>query len=201
MTPYQPLSIIGFHSCDREVGLKVLNGDEELLPSNNAWDWLGGGIYFWEQNPFRAWDYADESAKNVQFNKMPIKKPFVLGAIIDLGNCFNLVESESLKILCSAYKGLQNLASETGRAIPVNKGNNRALDCAVIQYIHKTNIELNLPAYDTVRCAFSEGEEVFPGSTITSRLHIQICVRNLSCIKGFFIPRPLALFNPSLIKK
>ena len=98
MHDYQPFSVIGFHSCDREVGLRVLNGHDELLPSQNAWDWLGSGIYFWEQNPLRALEYAVESAERKQFNKKPISTPFVLGAIIDLGNCLDLVESSSLAI-------------------------------------------------------------------------------------------------------
>jgi|SRR5688572_22469570 len=98
-----PYSIIGFHSCDREVGLRVLNGKEELFSSNNSWDWLGSGIYFWEQNPVRALEYAIESSQRLQFNKIPIKTPFVLGAIIELQNCLNLVESQSLKILSGAY--------------------------------------------------------------------------------------------------
>lgn len=106
MHDYQPFTVIGFHSCDKEVGLKVLNGEDELLPSQNAWDWLGEGVYFWEQNPLRALEYAESSAKRTQFNKVPIKTPFVLGAIIDLGNCLNLVESGSLEILSQAYKGL-----------------------------------------------------------------------------------------------
>ena len=136
MQHYQPLSVIGFHSCDKKVGLSVLNGDFELIPSNNSWDWLGGGIYFWEQNPYRSTEYAEESANNIQFNKKRIKGPFVIGAIIDLGNCFNLVESESLKILSSSYRGLKQAISEGETPMPVNKGKNRALDCAVIDYIH-----------------------------------------------------------------
>ncbi len=196
MQHYQPLSIVGFHSCDREVGLKVLNGFDELIPSKNSWDWLGAGVYFWEQNPYRSTEYAEESAAKKQFNKKPIRNPFVLGAIIDLGNCFNLTESASLKILSESYQGLQQLMKESGKKMPVNNGNNRALDCAVIEFLHESNSKLGAPEYDTVRCAFSEGEEVYPGSAITSRLHIQICVRNLSCIKGFFLPRPLEMFNP-----
>jgi len=35
---------LGYHSCDREIGLKVLNGEAELKASDNSWDWLGGGI-------------------------------------------------------------------------------------------------------------------------------------------------------------
>jgi hypothetical protein len=133
LTHHHPFSVIGFHSCDREVGLKVLNGNDDLRASNNPWDWLGEGIYFWEQNPLRALEYAEESAQKKQFNKIPIVTPFVLGAIIELGNCLNLVEAESLQILQTAFEGLKKVTEEAGTAMPKNKGDNRALDCAVIK--------------------------------------------------------------------
>ncbi len=198
MPYHQPFTVTGFHSCDKEVGLKVLNGQDELKSSNNPWDWLGEGIYFWEQNPGRALEYAIESAQHKQFNKIPIDTPFVLGANIELGNCLNLVESNSIEILRAAYNGLEKLIHEAGKKMPQNKGNNRALDCAVIQYIHQSNKLAGTPAFDTVRCAFPEGGEVYPGSAITARLHIQICVLNSDHIKGFFLPRPLKKFNPNL---
>ena len=199
MAHVQPFTVIGFHSCDREVAINVLNGLDDLKPSNNLWDWLANGIYFWEQNPLRALEYAEESAKRKQFNKIPITKPFVLGANIDLGNCLNLVESQSLQILTSAYEGLLDLkVNIVGEAMPENKDNNRALDCAVIQYIHSVNKAQKKPTYDTIRCAFSEGKEAYPGSNITSRQHIQICVINPECIQGYFLPRPIKNFNPYL---
>jgi hypothetical protein len=102
-----PFTAYGFHSCDKEVGIKVLNGKDTLKFSDNPWDWLGEGVYFWEQNPGRALEYANENSQNKQFNKIPIKNPFVIGAIIDLGNCLNLVEAESLNILSAAYNGLK----------------------------------------------------------------------------------------------
>ncbi|MDR0274008.1 MAG: hypothetical protein LBI48_01440 [Burkholderiaceae bacterium] len=44
---FQPGLILGFHGCDREVGLAVLNGREQhLKPSEKAFDWLGSGVYF-----------------------------------------------------------------------------------------------------------------------------------------------------------
>ena len=200
MSLHSPLTVIGFHSCDKEVGLKVLNGQEELIASQNSWDWLGEGIYFWEQDSVRALSYAIESSQRKQFNKIPIKTPFVLGAIIQLGNCLNLVESESLQILSAAYEGLKKIMEEAGQKLPANKGNNRALDCKVIQYIHQTNKEQGLKAYDTIRCAFPEGDEAYPGASITSRLHIQICVLNKECITGYFLPLPHEKFNPNLKK-
>ncbi len=70
MTYHQPFQTAGFHSCDKEVGLRVLNGEMDLKPSENSWDWLGSGIYFWEQNPGRALEYANESALGKQKNKI-----------------------------------------------------------------------------------------------------------------------------------
>jgi hypothetical protein len=198
LTHHHPFSIIGFHSCDREVGLKVLNGNDDLRASDNPWDWLGEGIYFWEQNPLRALEYAEESAEKKQFNKIPIVTPFVLGAIIELGNCLNLVEAESLQILRTAYNGLKKVTDEADATMPKNKGDNRALDCAVIKYIHYSNKLADKKPFDTIRCAFPEGAEAYPGSKISSRLHIQICVLNPECIKGYFLPRPIKKFNPHL---
>lgn len=197
MALHQPFQVTAFHSCDKEVGLSVLNGKNNLLPSNNRWDWLGEGIYFWEQNPYRALEYAKESSKGEQFNKVRIKNPFVLGALIDLGNCLNLVESQSLQILSEAYSGLQKLMDELDEPIPKNKGNNRALDCAVIKFVHQSR-KGKYPPFDTIRAAFSEGREAYPGANFTVRHHVQICVLNPEMIQGYFLPRPLSTFNPDL---
>lgn len=198
MARHQPFQIIGYHSCDKEIGLQILNGELQLNPSSNNWDWLAGGIYFWEQNPTRALEYAKEVAGGSQRNKGKIKTPFVLGAIIELGNCLNLVESESLTILETAYLGLKNLHNETDNKLPVNNENNRKLDCAVIRYIHQTRIFSNQLPYDTIRSAFDEGEKVYPGASFTTRNHIQVCVINKDLIKGIFLPTPIKEFNPYL---
>ena len=42
--------------------------------------------------------------------------------------------------------------------------------------------------YDTVRAAFWEGGELFPGSGFHGADHTQICVRNLDCALGYFRP-------------
>ncbi len=51
MSYHQPYQITGFHGCDKSIGIKVLNGEDDLTLSSNAWDWLADGIYFWEQHP------------------------------------------------------------------------------------------------------------------------------------------------------
>lgn len=201
MAYHQPFQITGFHSCDREVGLRILNGEDQLILSDNAWDWLGPGVYFWEQNPARALEYAIDSANGKQKNKTPIKTPFVIGAIIELGNCLNLIEPKSINIVKEAHTSLEKTFLESEEKMPVNKGANRKLDCSVIKFVHQTNKNLGLPSYDTIRSAFLEGSEIYPGSNFTDRLHIEICVLNTNLIKGYFLPQPIEELNPYLKKE
>ena len=76
----------------------------------------------------------------------------------------------------------------------------RELDCAVIEYMHQKiseQIQLDigndgysrLQHFDTARGIFTEGGPAFDGAGIQAKNHIQVCIRNVNCIKGFFIPR------------
>ena len=201
MAYHQPFQITGFHSCEKDIGLDILNGKYGLKASENKWDWLGGGAYLWEQNPDRALEYAIECAEGDQKFNGKIKTPFVIGAIIELGNCLNLLEPNSIAILKKAYEGLKATTDAAKKPMPVNKGANRALDCAVIQYVHQTNKAEIIAPYDTIRSAFLEGEAVYPTSNFTDRLHIEICVLNTNLIKGYFLPQPIEKFNPYLNKE
>ncbi len=198
MAFHHPLQVFGFHSCDREVGLSVLNGKYGLNPSLNSYDWPGEGVYFWEQNPGRALEYAIECANGDQKFSGAIKNPFVLGAIINLGNCLNLLESKSAPILQNAYDGLRLTKLTAGALMPKNKGANRQLDCGVIQYLHQSNKETNNPSYDTIRSSFNEGDKVYPDSTFTTRLHIEVCVKNTNMIIGYYLLLPVEKYNPYL---
>jgi len=77
----------------------------------------------------------------------------------------------------------------------VAKGTNellrRNLDCAVIEEVHTFNKGSCRPAYDSVRGMFIEGKPIYKGAGIYDKSHIQICVREKNCIKGYFHPRRL----------
>lgn len=188
-----PNLIIGFHGCDMETYDKVIKSGEMLKPSNNKYDWLGNGIYFWEQNLGRAWEWAKKSSEK---SKGKIKTPAVIGAVIDLGFCLNLLDDECINLLEKQYKILQLSATLYGNTLPQNKntGDNkdlllRNLDCAVIENLHRQRNEDNERPFDSVRGVFFEGNPIFPTSGFMQHSHIQICVRNPNCIKGFFSPR------------
>src|SRR5580704_17612924 len=54
----RPGLLIGFHGCETELRNDVIAGNRALNASKNMHDWLGNGIYFWENNYERALDFA-----------------------------------------------------------------------------------------------------------------------------------------------
>ena len=88
--------VVGFHSCDKSVVDAVIAGKTELLASANDYDWLGSGIYFWENNEDRAWQWAKQLSTR---KSSSVKEPAVIGAIIDLGYCLDLTDSFYLQEL------------------------------------------------------------------------------------------------------
>jgi hypothetical protein len=100
--------ILGFHGCDRELRDEIVSKKGIVLKhSDNAYDWLGNGIYFWENNLKRAFEFAKFLNENPLHNKkQKIKEPAVLGAIIDLGYCLDLLDNEYLALLREAYDAM-----------------------------------------------------------------------------------------------
>jgi hypothetical protein len=189
---YQPSFLLGFHGCDADVGEKILRSEgTHLAPSKKDYDWLGHGIYFWEGNPARAMEWAQQ-----RHLEGMIKQPFVLGAIVDLKHCLDLFDSFGLAAVKGAHKELIETLQLTAQPIPKNVGHTpdkagRKLDCAVINFLHESHKNRGLYAeYDSVRGPFLEGDTLFPTSGFRSQNHIQLCVRNTACIKGYF--RPMA---------
>lgn len=188
--------IIGFHGCDESVGEAILSNKRTHLDrSQNNYDWLGHGIYFWEGNPQRAMDFAVQRAKGGKNSKAIIEKPFVLGAIVDLKHCLDLLDSSGLKQVADAHTLVTEAFKTAGKPAPENKGKEgeltqRALDCTVIQGLHQYREEAGHDPFDSVRAAFWEGKALYPNAGFNSQNHIQICVRSLDCIKGYFRPIP-----------
>ncbi|CDZ67939.1 Hypothetical protein NGAL_HAMBI2605_62220 [Neorhizobium galegae bv. orientalis] len=173
--------------------MAALTGKSPLLPSEKSYDWLGSGIYFWENDPARAFEWATQKAESGAYSE-----PFVLGAIIDLGNCLDLITRKYVPLVQTSYRMLKGQFDAIGEKMPVNldaKGDRnsdklvRKLDCAVINYVHTLVTETGLPGFDTVRGLFPEGDEIYDGARFHERTHTQIAVRTDACIKGFFVPR------------
>jgi len=181
-------TVLGYHGCSEEFAQQLLSGDTPIghwEPSRNHWDWLGHGIYFWEHSPERALRWAEEAIEGQSGNQAD-----VIGAVVQLGRCFDLLNESVTEILANSFDELQAIFAEQGLEMPKNTGSDwksRNRDCLVInEYLGVA--EAKGLTYDTVRGAFTEGEPVYEGSGFSKEAHIQIAVRNKKSILGVFRP-------------
>jgi hypothetical protein len=182
--------VIGFHGCDRSVGERALLHGDALWPSDNPYDWLGRGIYFWEHGPTRALQWAQDAQRRGR-----IAEPFVLGAFIQLGRCLDLADAAASRLVAGWHQALKSTNVAAGHPMPVNRPLHprdddrilRDLDCAVLN-MGLSRMERLEPAqaFQTVRGIFTEGGPAFEGSGIQMHSHVQIAVRDPDCIVGYF---------------
>jgi hypothetical protein len=210
MCDSRPNLIIGFHGCEEAVKQKLINSSNSIQISNKPYDWLGHGMYFWENNHDRAMEWATEKQKRGE-----IDAPTVVGAVLQLGYCCDLLDSRYVKVLKNYYGLMADFYKAVGKDLPENKNLAhdihrdkilRVLDCTVIEYMHneiyeqyKEDIQLkgfsDLKTFESTRCVFTEGGPAYAGAGIFEKSHIQVCIRNPDCIKGFFNPRKSTPFN------
>src|ERR1700722_7762900 len=189
MDPFARI-VVGYHGCTEDFARSLLLGDlpaDNWRPSTNEWDWLGHGIYFWEHSPERALRWAREKYRKRR------DKPAVVGALLQLGRCFDLLNEAVTTLLAESYEALAQSFIRKGQTLPKNRGagwKRRDLDRLVINF-RLDELKNRGVVYDTVRGAFLEGEPVYPGAGFSRESHIQIAIRNPANILGAF--RPLGL--------
>ena len=167
-----PHLIIGFHGCDEKTRDHLLTKPNEIKISKEKYDWLGNGMYFWENNYERALQWAKEKQKRGELNK-----PAVIGAVLQLSYCCDFLDSGYINTLRYYYSLMKALYINAGETLPVNKDLSsddykdkilRELDCAVIEFMHaeiqrqaKDEIQAkgytNIKIFDSVRGVFTEG--------------------------------------------
>ncbi|MET7000434.1 hypothetical protein [Chitinophaga defluvii] len=189
-----PGLILGFHGCEKSVRDAVVNEQTMLLSSNKIHEWLGHGTYFWQNNYERALDFVTHPPDGRK-----ISTPAVLGAVISLDNCLDLMDAQYIEHVRAYYNSLKKIVAKQGMTLPRNKHKKgtsnlwdkvlRELDCYVIENLHKVMKTANIRPFDSVRGVFIEGDAIYPDAGFYDKTHIQVCIRNPNCIKGFFIPR------------
>ena len=97
-----PSLLLCFHGTDEKTAQNIFAGNAHLQASTNDYDWLGHGIYFWEYSPERAFQFAQEKFR---WQKRSAKV-CVIGAIVDPGLCFNLLNASSHGFLETGYEAL-----------------------------------------------------------------------------------------------
>jgi hypothetical protein len=178
--------------------LQAVAGKLDLIQSEKAYDWLGPGVYFWEGDPLRAFEWAQ--SKNAQ-------EPFVVGAVIDLRNCLDLMVRENLDLLASAYDSYVAQQRKSGLKILENKSTHdsksgddklRFLDCAVITHLHKilddeqsapsSDLPAVAPPFDSVRGLLRKNQKFIPEAGF-SRTRIRRSPLEISTVLLRFLSR------------
>lgn len=180
-TPY----VLGYHGTTRDSAARILSG-ATYEPSEKPYDWLGRGWYVWQDDPTRAYEWAER--------KYPGTDIAVLEATIDLSACLDLIQRKYLA-------PFQKFAQLTLEAIP---GEKRAsmrqtemlhdIDCTLIEnFCEMWRSPDGSEHFTTVRGCFKEGSPVFdlspplaagtgPRSALQVMDHVQIAVRSSAAI-------------------
>lgn len=208
--------IVGYHGCDAVirddlVSRRLLSLDQ----SRNDYDWLGPGVYFFENDAERAFHFADHSHKKPEamYTKQPIASPAVVGALIRVNHWLDMTTQLGMTTFANAYDAFleEGVPMKGGVAHPpVNaKAHDadrdfilRKLDNAIFSYLHgimeeqHANNPAKEPPYQIVRGAFPQGKEITPNSGFREDSHIQLAVRDQACIVGWFMPEGSQLLTP-----
>ena len=77
----QPLRVYGYHGTNTEIAAVIIQRGFNI--SSNDYDWLGTGVYFFQDAPLRAWQWANQ--------RYP-ENPAVIRSLIRLENCIYLFD-------------------------------------------------------------------------------------------------------------
>lgn len=155
--------VVGYHGTSAKHADVILR-ETLFRPSENDYDWLGHGVYFWEEAPCRAWRWARQKYGG---------EAAVVRATVRLGRCLDLTDIRYTEAIRRAFDGLREAYAVKKITLPANRGKARLLDCLVINYV----AVYVFSECETVRAPFLEGPPIFDGSALLSESHIQIVVR------------------------
>src|SRR5882762_5539409 len=116
MYDIKPNLIIGFHGCDESTRDRLLNQPNEIVFSKEKYDWLGHGMYFWENNYARALQWAEDKKARGR-----IEKPSVIGAVLFLDHCCDFLDSTYIQILKDYFDLMTISYIAADRDMPENR--------------------------------------------------------------------------------
>jgi hypothetical protein len=164
--------IVGHHGTSKRIADQVLS--QGFLTSKNSYDWLGDGVYFWQNAPLRALNWA---TKTFGADGVAIE------ADIEVRDFINLLDTEWMSWLTDVHDQYLFEIKKKGQAPPLQTERAHRLDREVINF-GITILEQGGHTVRGVIGSFREGRPVFPNSALYSESHVQIAVRDLSLISN-----------------
>ena len=164
-------TVVGYHGTSAERAERLVGG-EAFKASNRDNEWFGDGVYFWEYAPKQALRWAKAVRK--------FDRPAVVGALIRLGNCLDLLDPVNVKTLKEFKSLLMERFQAAGVEVPQNHRRHKKLDCAVFNLLYAESDAAGTPI-DSARAVYVPADSrkrIWEGSWIHDDAHVQVCVRN-----------------------
>jgi len=169
------LSAIGFHGTDKSGSDGILR--EGFKISRNNYDWLGEGVYFFQDAPVRARKWVEKR-----------NEPTVIGVAINLDGCMDFLDVSWYDTLSKVYKEYKAVCQKKGVELPEQSGWNHKRDKIVLDLTVKA-LETHNYHIRTVRAIFKEGRRVYPRSAFQVLDHVQIAVRDTTVIEELWVEK------------
>lgn len=184
--------VFGYHGTFEEAAKSMCQNNKFKFKQED-YHWLGNGIYFFQDAPHRALEWARNNVPEIKIGL----KPAVICATIELNpeECIDLLDIRWFPYITKLYQNylkfsgkfppkqisIKNLLEKDGEIL----GKQHRLDCDIIDQVISVLEEERITIH-AVRAAFLEGTPIISDeSHLFDRAHVQIVVRNtgLSIIK------------------
>jgi hypothetical protein len=168
------LEVYGYHGTSQARAASILEGG--FLASDNDYDWLGTGIYFFQDAPVRAKQWAEQQHP---------ESPAVLRALLRLENCIDLFDVVWQSLLKEIYVSFVEQYKIRQQPVPTQKPDRskaHRLDCSFFNYSIDFVASQGF-VVESIRAAFIEGSRLYPDSAIFDLAHVQIAIRKPSLIQ------------------
>jgi hypothetical protein len=175
------ISVYGYHGTSRVRAKSIIENGFRL--SDRGYDWLGPGVYFWQDAPQRALEWA---------MKYHPDDPVVIRSSIlfEEGKTMDLLDTRWFPSLSERYADYVASFLESELRIPEqdpNQSKKHYLDHSFLDYISLIINRCSPGRISVIRAAFTEGNPIYLNSAIHDLSHVQISVRDRKYIQNSVI--------------
>lgn len=156
---------IGYHGTKRKSANMIIQSGK-IIPSTKVNEWLGCGVYFFEDDCMQAYNFAKKARK--------YDDVVVIRSEIEAEKVFDLVQTKYMNIFRAVYDKINERIND-GDFGNLKVGYNNGI---IIEYICR------YAKFDVVRHAFQVPATNKLRNTNIMPIQIQLCVRNEKCIKN-----------------
>lgn len=163
----------GYHGTSAAHAAVILR--DGFLPSDNDYDCLGDGVYFFEDGLVQAGGWA---------TRVDPCEPAVVRADVRLEDCMDLRDSVGwVPLLAQVHGEVLRVSRQHGLLLPRQTASAHRLDRLIIE-VAVAILEREGIRTRAVRAVFAEGAPAFPGSFLSEGFHVQVAVRDADLISN-----------------